>query len=116
MSPSGGQGLNVAIRDTFVAANVLIPKLQRGDPIDGQVLQQIQDERQPDIAVLQKNQTRAGQMVRKPAFVLHLMMTMLGLAMMVMGRKIRAGHGIAPPVPKYLTAVNPADRLRVAGA
>jgi 2-polyprenyl-6-methoxyphenol hydroxylase-like FAD-dependent oxidoreductase len=106
MSPSGGQGLNVAIRDTFVAANLLIPKLQRGDPIGAQVLQQIQDERQPEIAVLQKNSTRAGRMVMKPAFVLHLMMTMLGLAVPVMGRKMRAGHGIAPPVPKYLTAVH----------
>jgi 2-polyprenyl-6-methoxyphenol hydroxylase-like FAD-dependent oxidoreductase len=105
MSPSGGQGLNVAIRDTFVAANVLIPLLQRGDPIDAQALQQIQDERQPEIAILQKNQTRAAQMVMKPAPVLHVMMTMLGLAMKVMGKKIRAGHGIAPPAPRYLTPV-----------
>ena len=120
MSPSGGQGLNVAIRDTFVAANVLIPRLQCGDAIDSQVMQQIQDERRPEIAVLQKNSTRAAQMVLKPAPVLHLMMTMLGMAMTVMGRKIRAGHGIAPPVPKYLTPVDPrgspGDPPRVADA
>ena len=84
---------------------MLIPKLRRGEPIDAEVLQQIQNERQLEIAVLQKNQTRAGQMVLKPAPVLHVMMTMLGLAMRVMGKKIRAGHGIAPPTPKYLTPV-----------
>ena len=88
--------------------NVLVPRLQRGDPVDAQVLQQIQDERQPEIAALQKGQTRAAQMVMKPAPVLLVMMTMLGLAMTVMGRRIRAGHGIAPPVPKYLTPVKAA--------
>src|SRR5262245_30037348 len=116
MSPSGGQGLNVAIRDTFVAANVLIPLLQRGERIDAAALQRIQDERQPEIGVLQKNQTRAAQMVMKPAPVLHIMMSMLGLAMTFMGKKIRAGHGIAPPVPNYLTPVPAGGRLRTADA
>jgi DNA-binding transcriptional ArsR family regulator len=42
------------------------------------------------------------EMVLKPLPVLHMMMTVLGLAMKVMGMKIRAGHGIAPSVPHYL--------------
>lgn len=109
MSPSGGQGLNVAIRDTFVAANILIPQLQQGKSLSAQVLQQIQDERQPEIEALQKGQTRAAKMVMKPIPALHIMMTMLGMAMKVMGKKIRAGHGIAPPVPRYLTPVKPGD-------
>ena len=105
MSPSGGQGLNVAIRDTFVAANHLVPKLQRGESIDAQVLQQIQDERQPEIGVLQASSTRAGQMVLKPAPVLHVMMTMMAGAMIFFGKKLRAGSGIAPPAPKFFTPV-----------
>ena len=32
MSPVGGQGLNVALRDAIVAANHLVPLLARGDP------------------------------------------------------------------------------------
>lgn len=116
MSPSGGQGLNVAIRDTFVAANLLIPKLQHGEPIDAQVLQQIQDERQPEIGVLQRNQTRAAQMVMKPIPVLHMMMTMLGLTMKVMGKKIRSGHGIPSPEPKFLKPLDPANRVQAADA
>ena len=41
---------------------------------------------------------------------------MLGLAMKVMGKKIRSGHGIPPPEPKFLTPVDPANRLQAADA
>ncbi|HYO57501.1 FAD-dependent monooxygenase [Archangium sp.] len=105
MSPSGGQGLNVAIRDTFVAANHLVPALQQGASIDNLLLQKIQDERQPEINAIQAGQTRAGQMVLKPIGVLHVMFTMMGMAMRVMGKKLRAGHGIPPPQPKFLKPV-----------
>jgi 2-polyprenyl-6-methoxyphenol hydroxylase-like FAD-dependent oxidoreductase len=105
MSPSGGQGLNVAIRDTFVAANVLVPALREHQAIDAALLQRIQDERMPEIEAIQAGQTRAGQMVLKPAGVLHLMFTMMGAAMFFMGAKLRRGHGLAPPQPRYLTAV-----------
>jgi 2-polyprenyl-6-methoxyphenol hydroxylase-like FAD-dependent oxidoreductase len=87
MSPSGGQGLNVAIRDTFVAANHLVPALQSGAPIDDALFKKIQDERQPEIEALQAGQTRAGQMALKPIGVLHLMFTMLGAAMTLMPGK-----------------------------
>jgi 2-polyprenyl-6-methoxyphenol hydroxylase-like FAD-dependent oxidoreductase len=108
MSPSGGQGLNVAIRDTFVAANHLVPALQQGGPVDEALFQRIQDERQPEIDALQAGQLRAGQMVLKPIGVLHLMFTLLGLAMTVMARKLQAGHGIPPPQPRYLKPVGAA--------
>jgi 2-polyprenyl-6-methoxyphenol hydroxylase-like FAD-dependent oxidoreductase len=108
MSPSGGQGLNVAIRDTFVAANHLVPALQQGAAVDEVLFQRIQAERQPEIDALQAGQIRAGQMVMKPEGVLHMMFTMLSLAMKVMARKLQAGHGIAPPEPKYLKPVGPA--------
>jgi 2-polyprenyl-6-methoxyphenol hydroxylase-like FAD-dependent oxidoreductase len=101
MSPSGGQGLNVAIRDTFAAANVLVPALQRGEAIDAAVLQRIQDERMPEIEAIQAGQTRAGQMVLKPLPALHVMFTMLLAAMKVV-KKLRGGHGIPPPEPRYL--------------
>ncbi|MBA3542534.1 MAG: FAD-dependent monooxygenase [Deltaproteobacteria bacterium] len=105
MSPSGGQGLNVAIRDTFVAANHLIPALQGGLPLDATLFEAIEAERLPEITALQASQTRAGQMVMKSAGALHVMFTMLGMAMKVMTKKLTAGHGIAPPEPKYLTPV-----------
>ncbi len=99
MSPSGGQGLNVALRDTYVAANVLIPALQKNEEL---ALQSIQDERMPEIAAIQAGQTRAGQMVLKPAGVLHLMMSIMGVMMFFMGAKLRKGHGIPMPEPRFL--------------
>jgi 2-polyprenyl-6-methoxyphenol hydroxylase-like FAD-dependent oxidoreductase len=105
MSPSGGQGLNVAIRDTFVAANHLVPALKAGQPVDAALLQKIVDERMPEIAAIQAGQTRAGQMVLKPIGVLHMMFTMLGAAMAVFGGKMTRGHGIAPPEPKFFSQV-----------
>ncbi len=105
MSPSGGQGLNVAIRDTFVAANVLIPALRAGAPIDAALLDRIQKEREPEIDAIQKGQTRAGQMVLKPLGVLHVMFTMMRAAMVFMGAKMQRGHGLVPPEPLYLTPI-----------
>jgi 2-polyprenyl-6-methoxyphenol hydroxylase-like FAD-dependent oxidoreductase len=102
MSPSGGQGLNVAIRDTFTAANHLVPALKGGAEPD---LGAIQRERQPEIDAIQAGQTRAGQMVLKPIGVLHLMFTMMGAAMLLMGAKLRRGHGLTLPEPKFLKGV-----------
>jgi len=34
MSPVGGQGLNLALRDSIVSANVLVPALRRGSGVD----------------------------------------------------------------------------------
>lgn len=105
MSPSGGQGLNVALRDTYVAANVLVPVLREGKDPDAALLQQIQDERAAEISAIQAGQTRAGQMVLKPVGVLHVMMSMMGVMMLFMGAKLRKGNGIALPEPKFLKQV-----------
>jgi len=107
MSPSGGQGLNVAIRDTFVAANVLVPALLEGKSIDASLLEQIQSEREPEIDAIQKGQTRAAQMVMKPLVLLHVIFTILGLAMIFLRAKLQRGHGLTPPEPRYLTTGPP---------
>jgi hypothetical protein len=44
-------------------------------------------------------------MVLKPVGVLHLMFTMMGAAMLVMGAKLRRGHGLTLPEPKFLKGV-----------
>ena len=106
MSPSGGQGLNVAIRDTFIAANHLVPALLANAPIDEALFQKIQDERRPELEVLQAGQTHAGHLVLKPIGALHMMFTMLGAAMVLMPGKLSKGHGIPPPEPRFLTPVD----------
>jgi 2-polyprenyl-6-methoxyphenol hydroxylase-like FAD-dependent oxidoreductase len=102
MSPSGGQGLNLAIKDTFVAANHLLDALREDRPLDAAVFQRIQDERQPEVDRVQAGQTRAGQMVLKPLGVLHVMFSILGAVMAIAGKKMQGAAGPAPE-PRYLT-------------
>ncbi len=103
MSPSGGQGLNLAIRDTFVAANHLIDAIREGRPLDEALFQRIQDERQPEIDAIQAGQTRAGQMVLKPVGVLHVMFTILGVVMRLAGKRMQLARGVTVVDPRYLT-------------
>ena len=59
MSPVGGQGINIALRDTLVAANHLVPVLSQGRPDPSaldQALQAIEDERMPEIRPVQEFQ------------------------------------------------------------
>ncbi len=81
MSPAGGQGLNLAIRDSIVAANHLLDAVQAGKPLDAEVFARIEGERRPEIEMAQAGQLRAHRMVHKPLFVEHLMFSMLGVVM-----------------------------------
>jgi 2-polyprenyl-6-methoxyphenol hydroxylase-like FAD-dependent oxidoreductase len=110
MSPAGGQGLNLAIRDTFVAANYIVDAIKEGRSLDDALFQKIQDERQPEIDAMQAGQTRAGQMVLKPLPVLRVMLTILGLAMRLAGRRLQMAQGVPKVDPRYLTAVNVARK------
>jgi 2-polyprenyl-6-methoxyphenol hydroxylase-like FAD-dependent oxidoreductase len=103
MSPSGGQGLNVALRDTFAAANALIPALKSGE-INAAVFEKIEAERLPEIDAVQAGQTRAGQMVMRPLPALHMMFTMLPVMMKLMPGKF-GGSGAALPQPSFLPPV-----------
>ncbi|MFL5292276.1 MAG: FAD-dependent oxidoreductase [Myxococcales bacterium] len=104
MSPAGGQGLNLAIRDTFAAANHIIDALREGRVVDAGVLQAVQDEREPEIDAIQAAQTRAGRMVLKPLPALHVMFSLLGIAMKLMAKRMQ---GQRPPLtsPRYFTKV-----------
>jgi 2-polyprenyl-6-methoxyphenol hydroxylase-like FAD-dependent oxidoreductase len=101
MSPAGGQGLNLAIRDSIVAANHMIDAVRAGAPLDAEVFARIEAERRPEIEAAQAGQLRAHGMVRKPVFVQHLMFTMLGVVMRV--------KKFALPVP---AAVEPRHAVR----
>jgi 2-polyprenyl-6-methoxyphenol hydroxylase-like FAD-dependent oxidoreductase len=107
MSPSGGQGLNLAIRDTFVTANHLVDAVKENRGFDEELFRKIQAERQPEIDAIQAGQTRAGQMVLKPLPVLHVMFTILGFAMKLIGKKVQRA-GATKVAPRYLTPVGPA--------
>jgi 2-polyprenyl-6-methoxyphenol hydroxylase-like FAD-dependent oxidoreductase len=73
MSPVGGQGVSMAIRDAIVAANHLIPAAKKSDPIGEAVLAAIEAERRPELEAVQAFQTRAGRINDAPAPIQWLM-------------------------------------------
>lgn len=83
MGPAGAQGLNLALRDSIVAANHMLDALAAGAPIDELVFARIEAERRPEIVAAQAGQLRAYGMVHKPRLVQHLMFTLLGAVMRV---------------------------------
>jgi 2-polyprenyl-6-methoxyphenol hydroxylase-like FAD-dependent oxidoreductase len=104
MSPVGGQGINLALRDALVAANHLCPVLANGG--DGAALdaaaQRVAAERMPEIAAMQEYQDRQAKMMlstglRNRVFlrVLPLLMR-TGLMRVLMGKRMQAfHHGVA---------------------
>lgn len=67
MSPVGGQGVNIALRDALVAANHLVPALLGGDAaaIDA-AAKQVRDERWPEIVAAQDMQQHQARMMFAP--------------------------------------------------
>src|SRR5262249_19403012 len=68
MSPVGGQGVNVALRDALVAANHLVPVLAAGadaSAIDA-AARRVRDERWPEIVAVQKMQDNMARPFNKP--------------------------------------------------
>jgi 2-polyprenyl-6-methoxyphenol hydroxylase-like FAD-dependent oxidoreductase len=69
MSPVGGQGINIALRDALVAANHLCPVLNAGaDPsaIDA-AARRVKDERWPEIVTVQQMQENQVRLLFRPA-------------------------------------------------
>jgi len=62
MSPVGGVGINYAIQDAVVAANVLTEPLRRGD-VKGEHLREVQRQREWPTRVIQAIQTQGQQVI-----------------------------------------------------
>jgi 2-polyprenyl-6-methoxyphenol hydroxylase-like FAD-dependent oxidoreductase len=105
MSPIGGQGLNVALRDALVAANHLCPVLLSGESrvaID-EAARRVAKERMPEIVTLQEYQNRQAKLFLEPRFASRLAIRLLPflvrsrLLQLLLGRRLRAfQYGIVP--------------------
>jgi 2-polyprenyl-6-methoxyphenol hydroxylase-like FAD-dependent oxidoreductase len=107
MSPNGGQGINMALRDALVAANHLCPVLTRGgvvaDAYDA-AARQVAAERIPEIASIQEHQRKQTQtFLRSDRFSSRLAMRLLpilansALLRLLVGQRLRAlQHGVVP--------------------
>jgi 2-polyprenyl-6-methoxyphenol hydroxylase-like FAD-dependent oxidoreductase len=79
MSPIGGQGINVALRDALVAANHLCPVLiAGGDPaaIDA-ATRRVRDERWPEVVTVQQLQEKQGSVFFNDHWGIRLMFRLL---------------------------------------
>jgi 2-polyprenyl-6-methoxyphenol hydroxylase-like FAD-dependent oxidoreductase len=68
MSPVGGQGVNIALRDALVAANHLVPVLTAGGDaaaIDA-AARRVQEERMPEVAAVQRMQRHQARILFAP--------------------------------------------------
>lgn len=63
MSPVAGQGINLAMRDSIVAANHLITACRKHEPWDEALLEKIEAERRPEIETMQDFQVRLGHLM-----------------------------------------------------
>ena len=98
MSPVGGQGINMALRDAVVAANHLCPVLAAGGDaaaIDA-AARQVEVERTPEIVATQQHQEKQGRLFLEPGFRTRLLQRLLpflartGLARLLMGKRAKA--------------------------
>jgi 2-polyprenyl-6-methoxyphenol hydroxylase-like FAD-dependent oxidoreductase len=79
MSPIGGQGINLALRDALVAANHLCPVLaDGGDPsaIDA-TTRRVRDERWPEIVAVQQMQENQGRQFFSDRWITRLVFRVL---------------------------------------
>jgi 2-polyprenyl-6-methoxyphenol hydroxylase-like FAD-dependent oxidoreductase len=106
MSPIGGQGINLALRDAIVAANHLCPVFLRGgDPaaIDN-AAQRVAHERLPEIVAIQEHQRkqaetflRSDRLRSRIAIRLLPCLVNTGLLRFIMGNRLRSlQHGVMP--------------------
>lgn len=63
MSPVAGQGINLAIRDSIVAANHLIQSREVGEAWDEALCEKIEAERRPEVEAMQSFQVRLGHLM-----------------------------------------------------
>jgi 2-polyprenyl-6-methoxyphenol hydroxylase-like FAD-dependent oxidoreductase len=68
MSPVGGQGINMALRDAVIAANHLVPALRDSSPetVD-RACHELAEERLGEIRRMQELQTLEGRRLRRPS-------------------------------------------------
>ena len=109
MSPVGGQGLNVALRDAIVASNHLVPALRGGAAPEALDLaaRAIEAERLPEIAAIQRAQAIPPRLILSRAWWAEPLRRVIGGALRAgLGRFALSGAGL------FLFGASPV-RLRV---
>jgi 2-polyprenyl-6-methoxyphenol hydroxylase-like FAD-dependent oxidoreductase len=112
MSPIGGQGLTVAIRDAIVSANHIIRAHRDGSELDDALCQGIEAERRPEIEELQAFQQRAGRINDAPPVLQWLMANaIIPIATKIQGASYlrQLQHGVTQVRMEFQVPVHPSS-------
>jgi 2-polyprenyl-6-methoxyphenol hydroxylase-like FAD-dependent oxidoreductase len=111
MSPIGGQGFTLAVRDSIVAANHIIEAHQRGAPLDEALSARIEAERRPEVEKMQAFQMRAGRIADAPLPAQWLMSRIIPLATKLQGASYlrELQHGVTDVRMKFAVPIPAAD-------
>ena len=103
MSPIGGQGLTLAIRDAIVAANHLIDAHREGAALDEALSARIEAERRPEVEKMQAFQTRAGRITDAPPLAQWVMSRIIPVVTRVRGASYlrELQHGVTDVQTKF---------------
>lgn len=108
MSPAAGQGISLALRDSVVAANRLVPVLSNtctGDEVD-EASRRIQIEREPEIIAIQEIQRQVSARQRRDSPIVNLAMrTVLPVMAQVSPRAVGRTVGGRPETYHGVTKV-----------
>lgn len=97
MSPVGGQGINIALRDAVVAANHLVPALATGDPaVIDTATQAVERERLPELALIQRMQAIPPRILMSHTGLGSMLRSMLPRLLRFAPVRAVAAHGIKP--------------------
>jgi 2-polyprenyl-6-methoxyphenol hydroxylase-like FAD-dependent oxidoreductase len=105
MSPVGAQGLNLAMRDSIVAADHFLDALAAGRLPDESTFAAIEAERRPEIETCQAFQMRIGRLVRKPRPVQLLAFTLIRALTSVLPLNRAVTHGVVPVTLRHPVTV-----------
>ncbi len=106
MSPVGGQGINVALRDVIVTANLLGPALERGANAGrlDQAASRVQAERLREVSVIQRIQALPPRLIFGEGPLAKLALRALPLALRL-GLATLFGALVAPRITRGVTEV-----------
>lgn len=105
MSPVGGQGVNIAIRDAVLAANYLIPALKTANNADTlyQTLQKIETERLEEVKLIQAQQAKGPRILLNQS----LWMRPIFLLAQKLGRGAKFDAASDPSIKNMIFGVSP---------
>ena len=102
MSPVGGQGINIALRDSLVAANHLVPALEGGGDLDA-AARAFEAERRHEVATVQRMQRIPPRIIFRESWWARALVAVLPRIAPLLAGPARAG------ISRFALGVDPVE-------